>query len=216
VPPCLPVSKWPLERSRWTGLACRCRDNLPYIECIIKEALRWYPVAPLGVPHRLMEDDYHGSCWIPADPTILPNIWAKSRDETMYKDPETFSPESFGGDLGKEILDPRSFIFDFGRRRDTSLRRLYLVLSIRPDSHFISRICIGLHFADTPLYIAITYILATFSILKARDENGHKIEPKVTFSSGLTSHANPWQCDILPRSSRATRLVLGERGELFT
>jgi len=162
------------------------RDNLPYLECIIKEVLRWYPVAPFGIPHRLMEDDCYEGHWIPADSTILPNLWAMSRDETMYKNPETFFPERFEGDAGKELLDPRSFIFGFGRRR-----------------------CVGLHFADASLYIAFAYILATFNITKVRDENGREIEPDVKFNSGMLNHVDPWQCEIRPRSSRAIGLIRG-------
>lgn len=38
------------------------RANLPYVECLIKEVYRFYPIAPLGMPHRLTEDDeYRGT-----------------------------------------------------------------------------------------------------------------------------------------------------------
>lgn len=37
------------------------KGSLPYIEAIILECLRWMPVLPLGVPHRvLIEDEYRG------------------------------------------------------------------------------------------------------------------------------------------------------------
>lgn len=31
------------------------RENLPYINAIVKEVLRWHPVSPLGLPHRLTQ-----------------------------------------------------------------------------------------------------------------------------------------------------------------
>ena len=33
------------------------RESLPYVEALFKEVLRWHPVAPLGVPHRLTKED---------------------------------------------------------------------------------------------------------------------------------------------------------------
>lgn len=34
-------------------------SNLPYICAMVKEALRWRPVDPLGLPHRSSEDDWY-------------------------------------------------------------------------------------------------------------------------------------------------------------
>ena len=33
--------------------------NLPYIRAMAKEALRWRPVDPMGLPHRSSEDDWY-------------------------------------------------------------------------------------------------------------------------------------------------------------
>lgn len=33
------------------------RSQLPYIEAIVNESLRWHPVAPMGLPHMCTEDD---------------------------------------------------------------------------------------------------------------------------------------------------------------
>ncbi|KAF7359170.1 Cytochrome P450 [Mycena sanguinolenta] len=43
----------------------RDRDNLPYIEAIVKEVLRWRPVGPLGMPRRVMQDDRYQGYFIP-------------------------------------------------------------------------------------------------------------------------------------------------------
>lgn len=49
--------------------------QLPYITAIIKETFRWAPPVPLGVPHRLMEDDIYKGMFIPAGATLLENLW---------------------------------------------------------------------------------------------------------------------------------------------
>jgi cytochrome P450 len=51
------------------------RDNLPYINAIVKEILRWHPVAPMGVPHVSTEDDLYDGYLIPKGALVLPNIW---------------------------------------------------------------------------------------------------------------------------------------------
>ena len=51
------------------------RENLPYIEAVLKEIQRWSPAVPLGVPHVTTEDDIFQSYRIPKGAIILPNIW---------------------------------------------------------------------------------------------------------------------------------------------
>ena len=70
------------------------RPSLPYLNCLLKEVLRWVhdlntsfsflvswihgqswnPMVPLGIPHRLMEDDIYRDFFIPKGATVLANI----------------------------------------------------------------------------------------------------------------------------------------------
>ena len=52
-----------------------CREKLPYINAVVKEALRWHPVAPMGIPHMSVEDDMWEGYHIPKGSLIMPNIW---------------------------------------------------------------------------------------------------------------------------------------------
>ena len=54
------------------------RENLPYVDAIVKEVLRWHPVAPMGLPHMTTEDDIYNGFLIPKGALILPNIWCVS------------------------------------------------------------------------------------------------------------------------------------------
>jgi cytochrome P450 len=51
------------------------RINLPYINAVVKEVLRWHPVAPMGLPHMSTVDDNYNNYFIPKGSIILPNIW---------------------------------------------------------------------------------------------------------------------------------------------
>lgn len=51
------------------------RDLLPYVEAIIKEVLRWHPVAPMGIPHSSTDDDICDGYFIPKGSMLLANIW---------------------------------------------------------------------------------------------------------------------------------------------
>lgn len=51
------------------------RDSLPYINAICTECLRWLPVGPLGVPHRLTQDDEYNGMFLPKDTVLIVNHW---------------------------------------------------------------------------------------------------------------------------------------------
>ena len=52
------------------------RDALVYVNAVVKEVLRWFNVAPLGISHRTEEDDEFRGYFIPAGTLITPNIWS--------------------------------------------------------------------------------------------------------------------------------------------
>jgi cytochrome P450 len=51
------------------------RDNLPYVEAVYKEAFRWHPIAPMGLPHVAAQDDICEDYLIPKGAMMIPNIW---------------------------------------------------------------------------------------------------------------------------------------------
>ncbi|KZT01777.1 cytochrome P450 [Laetiporus sulphureus 93-53] len=150
------------------------QPRLPYVMAIFKEVLRWAPVAPLGLPHSVTQDDIYEDYLIPKGTTVIANIWGISHDPDNYPEPSVFNPERFlphdGGDSG---LDPRKFVFGFGRR-----------------------VCPGSHFAEVSVFLVISNILAMFNIDKAVDEKGEVIDPSVEFTSAVTSHVKPFDCRI--------------------
>ena len=94
------------------------KDNLPYIDALMKEVLRWGSPLPIGLPKRAMQDDVYRGYLIPEGATVIENIWAALRDPNAYPDPESFNPDRFlkDGKLNPLVFDPEERVFGVGRR----------------------------------------------------------------------------------------------------
>lgn len=72
--------------------------NLPYCNAVIKETLRWRPVAVMGgTPHASTEDDEYEGHFIPKGTTILGNLWAIHHNGDYFKNSHDFIPERYLG-----------------------------------------------------------------------------------------------------------------------
>ncbi|KAJ7612732.1 cytochrome P450 [Roridomyces roridus] len=65
------------------------RQNLPFVECILQETLRWNPPLPMGVPHRVIKDDIYRGMFIPQGSLVFSNIRGIGIDENVYSNPST-------------------------------------------------------------------------------------------------------------------------------
>ncbi|KAF9872128.1 cytochrome p450 oxidoreductase [Colletotrichum karsti] len=157
------------------------RENLPYIEAVVMEVLRWHPIGPMGLPHASSEDAVYGGYRIPKDSYLMPNIWWFTHDPDVYSDPFEFRPERF---LQSEPeTDPRKFAFGFGRR-----------------------VCSGKMLAETSMYLNFAQSLAVFNINKPIDDD-NVVEPGMMFLPGIISHPAPFKVSITPRSPHHERLI---------
>ncbi|KAG9090639.1 hypothetical protein FRC06_000946 [Ceratobasidium sp. 370] len=156
------------------------RESLPYVCCIVKEVLRWWPVFPLGVPHASTEGDVYRGYHIPKGATIIANTWAICNDPNVYPEPEKFKPERF-----LDPLVPNAPGFGFGRRS-----------------------CPGIHFAEATLFITMCTLLMVFDIRPKRDEHGNEMLPEVKKGPNLMiSYPLPFECSIIPRSVKHEKLL---------
>ena len=96
--------------------------SLPYIRAMAKEALRWSPVAPLGVPHASTEDDWYDGMFIPKGTIIFPNMRVlNSEPEVFGSNGADFDPARYLDENGqvKNLMEAREeghVTFGFGRR----------------------------------------------------------------------------------------------------
>ncbi|KAE8810461.1 Flavonoid 3'-monooxygenase [Hordeum vulgare] len=91
--------------------------ELPYIEAIVKEAMRMHPVSPMLAPHLAREDAYVDGHAIRAGTLVLVNVWAIGRDPTRWDAPDEFRPERFiGSKVDVKGQDMELLPFGAGRR----------------------------------------------------------------------------------------------------
>ncbi|KAG2083365.1 cytochrome P450 CYP2 subfamily [Suillus discolor] len=150
------------------------RASMPYLDAILREVPRWYPVAPLGIPHATSNDDVYDGYFIPKGAMVMVNQWALSRDEDVFPDASRFDPSrhlTVDGKLKDSFVN--HFAFGHGRR-----------------------ICPGRWFAENSLWTAAATILAVLRISHAKDSNGDRIEVKPEFTTGLAVRPEPFHCSF--------------------
>nr|AIA24412.1 p-coumarate 3-hydroxylase [Sinopodophyllum hexandrum] len=106
--------------------------NLPYLQCVAKEALRLHPPTPLMLPHKANANVKIGGYDIPKGSNVHVNVWAIGRDPTIWKDPIEFRPERFlEEDVDMRGHDFRLLPFGAGRRVCPGAQlAIYLVTSM--------------------------------------------------------------------------------------
>ncbi|KAJ4755400.1 Cytochrome P450 [Rhynchospora pubera] len=115
-------SKVQLEISSVTGPHRSVSDSdiphLPYLQSVVKEALRMHPPGPLLSWARLAIEDCHiGPHFVPAGTTAMVNMWAITHDESIWPEADVFKPERFmDQDVSIMGSDLRLAPFGSGRR----------------------------------------------------------------------------------------------------
>ena len=104
---------------------------LPYLTCIIKEALRLYGAAPGSLPRMVSQGGaVLGGYHMPEGTTVSTQAYTFHRDPQVFPDPEKFEPERW--------LDPTKEMIDAFMPFGTG-----------------SRICLGIHLAMLELQLGI-------------------------------------------------------------
>ncbi|QRW23980.1 cytochrome P450 family protein [Rhizoctonia solani] len=156
--------------------------QLPYIRNLILEVHRWQPVGPTGgPPHACYQDDVYQGYNIQKGTIVMGNLWAMTRDETVYQDPEHFNPDRF---LDSNI--PPVPTYGWGRRK-----------------------CPGMHFAEASLFLAISSLLTNFNFLRKKDKEGKEIIPTIEGScNSLAVPIKPFEFELRLRSKDHNQLIL--------
>jgi len=195
--------------------------NLPYIQAMVKESLRWRTALPLGIPHSTTEDDWYEGMFIPKGTICFTNLWQCNLD-----------PGSYGDDAAD---------FNPGRFLDEQCSLIPGPAETRDDGHsgygFGKRACVGKHVANESLFISMATVLWAVRLECPRDENGQEVPlDKTPVDIGMVLYANisilscldmalnfllmcssrpaPYRCNAIPRFPDAPSL-LAEQVELM-
>ncbi|KAK1696801.1 hypothetical protein QYE76_013498 [Lolium multiflorum] len=91
--------------------------GLPYLDLVIKEALRLHPPGTLLIPRECRAPCQVLGFDVPAGSMVLVNAWAIGRDPAHWEQPEEFLPERFeGGTVDFKGTDFEYIPFGAGRR----------------------------------------------------------------------------------------------------
>ena len=126
-----------------------------YLEATIHEVLRFSSLAPLGAPHKALEEvQFHGYT-IPKGSMVLANIYKATREVDVWGDPEVFRPERFLASDGKSLVRYDAWMpFAVGKRT-----------------------CLGETLAKDELFLFIGNLFQTFKVSTLPGEAAPSLEP---------------------------------------
>ncbi|KAK0309651.1 hypothetical protein LTR82_015140 [Friedmanniomyces endolithicus] len=159
------------------------RDDLPYIQAVVKEVLRWRPVSAGGIPHATTQEDQYMGYGIPKGATVIGNHWSIHLDEELYQHPYSFEPMRW-----IENPDLPLHAFGFGRR-----------------------VCTGQHIAKNSLFINVSRLLWGFDIEYVYEEcNAYKVRCEIdpfSMTQGFNSRPMPFKASFSVRSAKVEDVI---------
>ncbi|KAJ3927993.1 MAG: cytochrome P450 [Lentinula lateritia] len=167
--------------------------HLPYLQATVREALRWHPVDPVGLPHQSTQDDWYKGFFIPKGTICIANVWSLNRDV-----------EAYGSDASE---------FNPGRFLDENSQLKPILADTKEEGHvtygFGRRLCIGRHVANNSLFIDIACLLWAVNIGPVHDSQGNPIMPieSKSINDGLVVRPIPFNCTITPRFTEVKTLL---------
>ncbi|KAK0622811.1 cytochrome P450 [Immersiella caudata] len=175
-------------------------DNMPYMQAMVRETIRWRPIDPLGLPHNTSEDIWHNGFFIPKGTMLVPNVWAINRDPGVFgEDAHLFNPARHldkNGKLGPAPADTKEeghVSFGFGRR-----------------------VCPGRFFANKMLMINMVLLAWATNIDGERGSDGKLVPFDVDgcIDEGIVVRPVEFACNLTPRFPKALSMLQDHLSEL--
>ncbi|KAF3385399.1 hypothetical protein F1880_002269 [Penicillium rolfsii] len=153
--------------------------NLPYIDAFVKEVIRWRPLAGVGTPHALTEDDTYMGYQLPKGTIFLANQFSMELDPQLWDDPESFQPQRWIDNPSKMLNS-----FGFGRRK-----------------------CVGQYLAMDSLSIMIARMLWVCKIELAPGEEKPHLDSWDFIQDGFVFVPKPFNYTISARDSHREEIL---------
>ncbi|RAK99000.1 cytochrome P450 [Aspergillus ibericus CBS 121593] len=174
--------------------------RLPLVTMVVKECLRWRPVAPTAFPHAAKEaGEIHG-LKIPQGSTLILNVWGLHHDPTRHPEPETFNPWRY---TDRTLLAPI-----YASSPDYENRDHYAYGAGR-------RICPGIQLAERGMFIGFAKLLWAFEISEPVDPRGGPgvdVDPATGYLDGFLNCPREFRATVRVRSERRRETIERELG----
>jgi len=155
---------------------CLVEERVPYVSALYKEILRYFTVIPMCLPRRSINDINYNGVTIPAGTLFYMNAFAADYDQNHFKDPYTFDPERYLGD----VEGTPHFAYGAG-----------------------SRMCAGAHLANRELFTFFIRLITAFKILEPNNrENAAAVDAMEANGchTALVAEPKPFKCRFKPRN----------------
>ncbi|KOX69408.1 hypothetical protein WN51_05571 [Melipona quadrifasciata] len=147
------------------------KAKLPYVEAVINEVHRLWPVFPIIGPRRVLHNTVLDKYTIPRDTTVLINLYSINSDPNIFPEPEKFMPERF---MKNGTYEPNACVLQFGKGK---------------------RRCPGEVLAKSAIFILFTGVMQKYSLFPIPGKGPYSVE----INYGLTSSPKPYEALATPR-----------------
>ncbi|KAI9230251.1 MAG: cytochrome P450 [Piptocephalis tieghemiana] len=163
---------------------------LPYLRCILQEAMRFRGPAQVLFPRATTEDTVYRGVTIRKGTWVMPSIYAAHRVFSPLADPDVFRPERWESNpktLVEEVTGKQGerINWNFGGGR---------------------RVCPGLHLADLSLSLTLAQFIWCFTI---RPGDGENISLEA-MGNGTNISPPEWRVQFIPRGDDVRQMLLTE------
>jgi cytochrome P450 len=153
--------------------------KLPYLQAIVKETFRLHPPAPFPVPRESTQPSQIMGYNLPAQTTLIFNLYAIHRDPDVYENPDMFNPDRF---MKHPEVD------------HTSMYDYYQLMPFGAGR----RMCPGYQLGDMLVHLMVANLLHNFDWGLPKGENVESFDMSEVMSL-LVSRKNPLYLVANPR-----------------
>lgn len=136
---------------------------MPYTNAVIHESFRLTSLVFFSLPHKLTDEVQVKEFVIPANATIIPNLYDIMHDPDHFECPEEFRPERFLDEQGRFNPHNRVVPFSMGKR-----------------------VCLGQPLAEREFFLFLVGILQAFKLKNPQGQSLPSIKPEDTMTIGIT------------------------------
>lgn len=151
------------------------RENLPYLEAVMLEAMRFISFVPLSLPHKATRNSTLGGYDISKGTLLITNLWAIHHNPQDWDKPDHFIPERFLDENNQLVKHGLKNFIPFGAGR---------------------RLCLGKSLAKCEVFLTLARIFHQFVFKRPPGAPLPSLEGR----QGVVTHPKPYKMIIEERA----------------